>query len=78
MHRLAGSQRAPHLSAALGGVRLTLLGGILQQTTEWDGGDMDSGSKAQKTSSPRKLAERFRESLVFQEAPIAFPEYLYL
>lgn len=39
---------------------------------------MDSGSKAQKTSSPRKLAECFRESLVFQEAPIAFPEYLYL
>lgn len=59
------------------GVRLTLLEGILRQTTDWDDGDLDSGSKAQKTSSPRKLAEHFRESLVFQEAPIAFPEYLF-
>lgn len=34
--------------------------------------------EAQKISSPRKLAEHFRESLVFQEAPLAFLEYFYL
>lgn len=57
---------------------LTLLEGMLQQTMEWVDGDLDSSSKAQKISNPRKLAENFRESLVFQEAPLAFPEYFYL
>jgi len=55
-----------------------LLEGMLQQTMEWVAGDVDSSSEAQNIASPRKLAERFRESLVFQEGPLAFPEYFYL
>lgn len=51
---------------------------MLQQTMEWVDRDLDSSSKAQKIPSPRKLAEHFKKSLVFQEAPLAFLEYFYL
>lgn len=38
---------------------------MLQQMMEWLGGDLDSSSKTQRISSPRKLAEHFKESLFF-------------
>lgn len=74
---MAGGQRLSGYELRWWGVRLMLLGGTLEQAMEWDGGGPDCSSKAQKTASPSKPAEHFRESLAFWEPPVASPEYFY-